>query len=91
MQIASLDKVCDMRFKARTHVRDTLTPDTMREALATFLPCPCTKRYTAIVLLPEAGLLSRLWPSKPSTSVLAACGLGLAVAGVLAFAWSRRR
>ena len=80
-----------MRFSARKRVRDNLTPDSMREALTRFLPCPCTKRYTAIVLLPQGGLFSRLWPSRNSTSVLAACGLGIAFAGVLAFAWSHRR
>ena len=91
LQIGSLDKVCSMRLEARKSVREGLSPDSMRDALKRFLPCPCTQRYTAIVLLPQGSLLSRLWPTHLSSSTVAAYCLGLAAAGTLALAWSRRR
>lgn len=87
----SLDKVCELRLDTRKRVRAELTPDDLRNALRQFLPHPCTQRYTAIVLLPQAPLLTRLLGSRKSAGVLAACSLGLAAVLVGAYAFKRRR
>ena len=89
MQVKSLDKVCNMRLQTRRRVRSELTPDSMRAALVTFLPHPCARRYTAIVLLPQAPLLAHVLPNRRNAGIWAAIGVAVVLVG--AFAYKRRR
>lgn len=85
MQLQDLDAVYKMRMDAREHVRAACTPDALRDALRRQLPYPCSKRYTAISLVPEPpSLLQAVLPSTPAQAGLwLAGGLALGI-GILA-------
>ncbi|KAL5728894.1 hypothetical protein ACHQM5_001921 [Ranunculus cassubicifolius] len=43
----------DIQEKARKDVRESLTASVAQCALQRVLPCPCTKQYTVVVLMPQ--------------------------------------
>ncbi|RAL48802.1 hypothetical protein DM860_001122 [Cuscuta australis] len=50
----------EVQDKARSKVRETLTPLTAQLALQRLLPFPCKKQYTVVILMPQTSHMKRL-------------------------------
>ncbi len=68
-----LDAYAHVLAASRVAVMDALSPVTLQDIFRTLFPTPCTKRYTAVVLLPQDdGLKTRVASALTSAAHAAA-------------------